>query len=356
MKGISQSISKLWKRRSGETKQSYSVLPCRRFSLAEIKSATNNFDADLLIGEGAFGRAYKGFIGDRTTNVAIKRADFESSLDELTNEVVLLCQLRHPNLTCLIGYCLDEDKGFLVYEFIVNGNLGNHLYGTNYGEPLPWKQRLQICIGVARGLHYLHTGLKHTIIHRDVKPRNILLDEKLEAKLTDLGLSKLGPPSLSKALIRVKSDVVGTYGYADPEYIAIGELTDKSDVYSFGVVLLEVLCARRARDINLIEEQKFRVTWARKCIEEGTINQIIDPYLMGKVAPECFKLYIDIATSCVRNKGKDRPAIGEVELVLEHALELQERADAARNEVDQHNYPIVEYTGSASPPESEESI
>ena len=132
----------------------------------------------------------------------------------------------------------------------------------NYDEPLPWKQRLQICTGVARGLHYLHTGLKHTIIHRDVKPRNILLDEKLEAKLTDLGLSKLSPPSLSKALIRVKSEVVGTYGYADPGYIAIGELTDKSDVYSFGVVLLEVLCARRARDINLIEEQKFRVTWA----------------------------------------------------------------------------------------------
>ena len=132
MKGISQSISKLWKRRSGKTKQSYSVLPCRRFSLAEIKSATNNFDADLLIGEGAFGRVYKGFIGNRTINVAIKRADFESSLDKLTNEVVLLCQLHHPNLTCLIGYCLDEDKGFLVYECIVNGNLGDHLYGLRY--------------------------------------------------------------------------------------------------------------------------------------------------------------------------------------------------------------------------------
>ncbi|XP_065621683.1 receptor-like protein kinase THESEUS 1 [Quercus suber] len=226
---------------------------------------------------------------------------------------IRLCQLRHPNLTCLIGYCLYEDKGFLVYEFIVNGNLGDHLYGTNHDEPLPWKQRLQICIGVACGLHYLQIGLKLNIIHCDVKPRNILLDEKLEAKLIDLGLSKLGPPSLSKALIRVRSEVVGTYRYADPEYIAIGELTDKFDVYSFGVVQLEVLCARKARDIKLTKEQKFQ--------------------------------------------GKNRPAIGEVELILEHALELQERADdAARNDVDQYNYPIVEYTGSASLPESEESI
>ncbi|XP_075665763.1 receptor-like protein kinase FERONIA [Castanea sativa] len=137
---------------------------------------------------------------------------------------------------------------------------------------------------MARGLHYLHTGLKHNIIHHDVKPRNIMLDEKLEAKLTDLGLSKLYLPSLSKVLIRVKSQVVGTYGYADPEFIAIGELSDKSDVYSFGVVLLEVLNARKARDIKLTKEQKFRVTWGRKCIEEWT-NQIIDSYLMGKDRP-----------------------------------------------------------------------
>nr|XP_023915021.1 receptor-like protein kinase FERONIA [Quercus suber]POF07448.1 receptor-like protein kinase feronia [Quercus suber] len=269
-------------------------------------------------------RVYKGFIDDRTINIAIKDADFETSLDELTKEVVLLCQLRHPNLTCLIGYGLNEDKGFLVYEFIANGNLGNRL--TNHDEPLPWKQRLRICFRMARGLHYLHTGLKHNIIHREVKPRNIMLDEKLEAKLTDLGLPKLGPPSLSKVLIRVKSEVVG------------------------------VLSARKARDIKLTKEQKFWVTWARKCIEEGTINQIIDLYLMAKVAPECFKLYVDIVTSCVQNKGKDRPVIGEVELILEHALELQERADATRNDVDQYNYPIVECNGSASLPESEESI
>uniref|UniRef100_A0A7N2LSV2 Tyrosine-protein kinase catalytic domain-containing protein n=1 Tax=Quercus lobata TaxID=97700 RepID=A0A7N2LSV2_QUELO len=161
------------------------VLPCRRFSLAEIKSATNNFDADLLIGEGAFGRVYKGFIGNRTINVAIKRADFESSLDELTNEVVLLCQLHHPNSPVSSDIVSMKTRGSL---------------STN--------------------------ALSMETSATTSTPINILLDEKLEAKLTDLGLSKLGPPSLSKALIRVKSEVVGTYGYADPGYIAIGELTD----------------------------------------------------------------------------------------------------------------------------------
>ncbi|XP_050287936.1 receptor-like protein kinase FERONIA [Quercus robur] len=243
----------------------------------------------------------------------------------------------------------------LVYEFMVNGNLGDHVYGsTNHHDPLPWKQRLQICIEVARGLHYLHTGLKHTIIHRNVKPSNILLDEKLEAKFGDLGLCKLGPSSLSKALIKIESEVVGTYGYADPGYVATGELTDKSDVYSFGVVLLEVLSGRKAFQRLGVEEQPYLVNWARKCKGEGTINKIIDPYLIGKIAPECFKIYVDIATSCVRNEGKDRPTIGEVEAGLEHSLRLQQSADAERKDgVDQHNYTIVEYiSGTASPEES----
>ena len=185
MEGISQSISKLLrpfrKGRSDEKKQNYSSdLPeglCRRFSLREIKKATNNFAADLVIGEWGFGKVYKGFIDDRGISVAIKRLSFRSGqgVGELTNEVVLLCQIRHPNLIPLIGYCIDEGEKCLVYEFMVNGNLHQHICGTNH-DPLPWKQRLTICIGVARGLHYLHTGLKHTIIHRDVKIISILLE------------------------------------------------------------------------------------------------------------------------------------------------------------------------------------
>ncbi|XP_023913520.1 receptor-like protein kinase FERONIA [Quercus suber] len=363
MEGISQSISKLLRRsgkgRSDEKKQYYSsVLPeglCRRFSLAEIKKATNYFAYDLVIGEGGFGKVYKGFIDDRGISVAIKRLNIKSSSGqgcrELTNEVLLLCQIRHPNLIPLIGYCIDEGEGCLVYEFMVNGNLHQHICGTNH-DPLPWKQRLAICIGVARGLHYLHTGLKHTIIHRGGKMSDILLDEKWEAKLADFGLSKMGPPSLSKALIRVESVVKGTMGYLDPEYLRSEELTDKSDVYAFGVVLFELLCGRKALDHNLEEEQFHLISWASKCKQEGTINEIIDPYLMGKIAPECFKIYIGIASSCVREEGKDRPAMGEVEVGLEHALQLQESADAAREE-GEYDYPINELTCSDSPIENE---
>ncbi|XP_030970497.1 receptor-like protein kinase FERONIA [Quercus lobata] len=361
MEGISQSISKLLrlsgKGRSDEKKQNYSSdLPeglCRRFSLGEIKKATNDFADDLLIGEGAVGKVYKGFIDDQGISVAIKRLKYSSSegVGELTNEVVLLCQIRHPNLIPLIGYCIDKSERCLVYGFMVNGNPRQHIFicGTDH-DPLPWKQRLAICIGVARGLHYLHTGLKHTIIHRDVKMDNILLDEKWEAKLADFGLSKMGPPSLSKALIRLESGVKGTLGYLDPDYARRQEVTDKTDVYSFGVLLFELLCGRSVLDVKLEKERVDLVSWARRCKREGTLNEIIDPYLMGKIAPECFKIYVDIASSCVRDKGKDRPAMGEVEVGLEHSLQLQERADAAREE-GEYDYPIDELTCNDSPME-----
>ena len=231
---------------------------------------------------------------------------------------------------------------------MVNGNLRQHICGTDH-DPLPWKQRLAICIGVARGQHYLHTRLKHTIIHRDMTMSNIQLDEKWEAKLTDFGLSKMGPPSLSKALIRIESNDVGTIGYLDPEYTLRGELTDKSDVYSFGAVLFELLCGRSSYDSNFKAEWCcYLISWASKFKQKGTINEIIDPYLKGKIAPECFKIYVGIASSCMREEGKDRLAMGEVEVGLEHALQLQESTDAAREE-GEYDYPIDELTCSDSP-------
>jgi serine/threonine protein kinase len=225
MEAVSHSISKLFIRSGKRAKQSSSLLEdiCRRFSLAEIKIATNNLDRDLLIGYGGFDKVYKGCIDDRIMNVAIKCAPFgpRRGFDKFSKEVVLVCQLSHSNLVPLIGYCINEPKMMiLVYEFMLNGKLGDHLYGMVDLDPLPWKQRLQIYIGVARGLHYLHARVNHTIIHRDVKPRNILLDEKWEAKLLDFGLSKMAPPSLSKkALIRADSGVIGTLGSVDPEYM-----------------------------------------------------------------------------------------------------------------------------------------
>ncbi|XP_030970401.1 probable serine/threonine-protein kinase At1g01540 [Quercus lobata] len=164
---------------------------------------------------------------------------------EFRIEVLVLCQVRHPNLVPFIGYYLAKRYGFLVYKFMVNSNLARHLNGTNPNpnpNPVPWKRRQNICVGVAHGLHYLHTGLKHTIVHSGVEMTNILLDAKWEAKLSFLGLSKMGPPSMSKALIRIETDrVVGTYSYMDQEYVMFKKLNDKSNVYSFGVVLLQLL-------------------------------------------------------------------------------------------------------------------
>ena len=325
MKGISEFISKLL-RTSGKRRSDETNLPCRRFSLAEIKTATNNFDDNLFIGEWNCRKVYKGFIDDPTITVAIARTD----LWWPNRELLLLCQLHHPNLLRLIGYCFDKYERITVYEFMVNRNLGDHIYATERHEPLPWKQRLQICIGVARGLHYLHTGLKNTIIHRDVNPSNILLDEKWEAKLGGFEISEMGPPSLSKASINIEH-VAAERLNLENFHANSGGISDKSDVYFFGMVLLEVLCARKPLDAS---EEIYLPEWARKCKEDGTINQIIDPHLTGKIAPECLNIYVDIATSCVQNEGKDRPTIVEVEVGLEHALELQESADAASKDVD----------------------
>nr|XP_023919573.1 receptor-like protein kinase FERONIA isoform X2 [Quercus suber] len=344
MKRVSELFRTSEKRAKPSTSSPLPEGLCRQFSMAEMKFATNNFDANLVVGEGDFGTLYKGSFNDCNGNriVAIKCLKFE----DLRTEMVLLCQLHHPNLVLPIGYCIDESVNLVVYEFIVHGNLSRKLLRDDHVR-LSWKQRLKICVGVARALHYLHTGVKQTIIHGDVKLANILLDKNWEAKLSDFRLSNMLPPAFK--FVEIKRDSETTLRYLDPECFITYRLTDKTDVYSFGVVLLEVLCGREAMDFKLMEKRQGLVKWAQKCKREGTLNEIIDPYLMGKIDPECFKIYVDIAISCVRSKGEARPAMGEVELILEHALELQQQsADAAMKDVDPTGdvciYPIDEYT------------
>ncbi|EOY20269.1 Malectin/receptor protein kinase family protein [Theobroma cacao] len=313
----------------------------RQFSLTEIKAATNNFHPKSLIAEGLFGNVFKGIVDDGNF-VAVKRFfpdSVQDALNEFQTEVKLLCQLRHQHLVSLIGYCNDKDEKILVYQHMKNGTLRDHLYGCNY-DPLPWKQRLEICIGAARGLHYLHTGAKHAVIHSNVNSSNILLDDKWVSMLSSFGLSKMRPqPSYSnttKVLKKINSRLVGTVGYVDPEYLRGCELSEKCDVYSFGVVLFEVLCARRSYDSTLDENEQFLVYWVRWCIGEGIIYNIIDSYLKGKIALECLKIFVDIAYCCTNEKGDTRPDMGEVELMLELALEMQEKADTELVDVDPH--------------------
>ncbi|XP_042975013.1 receptor-like protein kinase FERONIA [Carya illinoinensis] len=368
---MATALTKLRKRLGFSGKARASSLPgelCRDFFLDEIKTATHDFNKELIVGEGGFGTVYEGFIDKGNSwPVAIKRLNKDSLQGEaeFSTETLLLCQIRHVHLIPFIGYCKDEGERILVYGFMANKSLGDQLYGTDK-IPLPWKQRLQICIGAARGLHCLHTGLKHPVIHRDVKPTNILLDENWVAKVSDFGLSRQvlndikssnlvgdvertrGPldfelseqissnsttASYNGDLSGYSTLVAGTLGYADPEYLRSGRVTTKSDVYSFGVVLLEVLCARRSLNTKLEEEQRYLADWARKCNENGSIENIIDPYLKGKIDPECFKVYVEIAVTCVQDKGIQRPTIVDVMEKLELALELQEKADSEREKM-----------------------
>ncbi|XP_057853577.2 receptor-like cytoplasmic kinase 176 isoform X2 [Cryptomeria japonica] len=309
----------------------------KSFTFNELKSATRNFRPDHLLGEGGFGCVFKGWIDQQGFMaskpgvgmvIAVKKLNQESlqGHKEWLTEVNYLGQLYHPNLVKLTGYCAEDDHRLLVYEFMSKGSLENHLFrrGSNY-QPVSWDIRIKIATGAAKGLAFLHNAEKQ-VIYRDFKTSNILLDSHYNAKLSDFGLAKDGPTGDKT---HVSTRVMGTYGYAAPEYVATGHLTAKSDVYSYGVVLLEMLSGRRALDKNRAPGEQNLVEWAKPYLnDKHKLFRVIDTRLNGQYSMKSAKTVSMVAYQCLCTEAKFRPTMTDVVETLE---ELQDAKDTARN-------------------------
>jgi serine/threonine protein kinase len=257
--------------------------------------------------------------------VAVKRAQKESmqGAHEFKTEIEILSRVHHRNLVNLVGFCYEQGEQMLVYEFMVNGTLRDWLLGK-MKEPLDWNRRLQIAVGSARGLTYLHENIDQPIIHRDVKSANILLDDKLTAKVADFGLSKLAPDADEKQQ-HVSTQVKGTLGYLDPQYYTTQQLSDKSDVYSYGVVLLEILSGHQP-----IERGKYIVREVRLALDRGGIQAVrplLDPVL-ADIPMQNIEPVLDLALRCVEEKAVDRPSMNEVVKSLETIVAQNPRDSA----------------------------
>ncbi|KAK1426795.1 hypothetical protein QVD17_15475 [Tagetes erecta] len=286
----------------------------RVFKFSELKSATKGFNRAFVIGEGGFGCVFRGVV-DRHVDVAVKQLSRNGlqGHKEWINEVNILGVVNHPNLVKLIGYCAEDDERgiqrLLVYELMRNKSLEDHLLGR-VGFPLSWMTRLQIAQGAARGLAYLHEEMDFQLIFRDFKTSNILLDDDFNPKLSDFGLARQGPAA---GLGHVSTVVVGTIGYAAPEYLHTGRLTSKSDVWSFGVVLYELITGRRAVERNLPRNEQKLLEWVKPYVSDSKkFHLIMDPRLEGDYSLKSAQKLSSLANKCLTKNPKARPKMSEV--------------------------------------------
>ncbi|KAJ7981885.1 putative Kinase [Quillaja saponaria] len=285
------------------------------FTLRQIKAATNNFDVANKIGEGGFGPVYKGFFSDGTI-IAVKQLSAKSKQGnrEFINEIGMISALQHPHLVKLYGCCVEGDQLLLVYEYMQNNSLARVLFGPEESQlKLDWLSRHKICVGIARGLAYLHEESRLKIVHRDIKAANVLLDEDLNPKISDFGLAKL----YEEDNTHISTRIAGTYGYMVPEYAMHGYLTEKADVYSFGIVALEIVSGRSNTTHCSQEESFYLLDWARLLKEKGSVLELVDPMLVSDFNKEQVMVMINVALLCANVSQAVRPTMSSVVRMLE---------------------------------------
>lgn len=311
-------------------KSSNSWKSARMFSLKEVKKATNGFSRDRILGVGGFGEVYKGELQDGTI-VAVKSAKVGNikSTQQVLNEVGILSQVNHKNLVRLLGCCIGAEQPLMIYEYISQGTLHDHLHGK-CSVFLNWKTRLRIALQTAEALAYLHSSAYTPIYHRDVKSTNILLDDEFNAKVSDFGLSRLASPGLS----HISTCAQGTLGYLDPEYYRNYQLTDKSDVYSYGVVLLEMLTSQRAIDFSRNEDDVNLAIYVSQRANGGSVMEIVDPRLLGEEPMvelmTSMKLFSEIALACLREKKGERPSMKDVVQEIQSIVENLDQEEGSK--------------------------
>ncbi|KAH9749672.1 protein STRUBBELIG-RECEPTOR FAMILY 8 [Citrus sinensis] len=314
--------------KSGSLKKIKSPITATSYTVASLQTATNSFSQEFLIGEGSLGRVYRAEFANgkimavkKIDNAALSLQEEDNFLEAVSN----MSRLRHPNIVTLAGYCAEHGQRLLVYEYVGNGNLHDMLhFADDSSKNLTWNARVRVALGTARALEYLHEVCLPSVVHRNFKSANILLDDELNPHLSDCGLAALTPNTERQ----VSTQMVGAFGYSAPEFALSGIYTVKSDVYSFGVVMLELLTGRKPLDSSRPRSEQSLVRWATPQLHDiDALAKMVDPALNGMYPAKSLSRFADIIALCVQPEPEFRPPMSEVVQAL---VRLVQRASVVK--------------------------